>query len=433
MEVIKIPEHIKLLAEELSFDFINEANQKKLYEETILSKTVEYYLFSHSKKYSFEIRNNLPDDKESTSIYRKELLPLNYINFNGIFIDILNLDDINQEKLFIDRRILKSNLSPDIYLVVFWNKEEENITLIGHINYDILIEKIVFYNQYHYNYNISNLNKMETFFEFLIKPDTWSNTIYSLANYVKSYVVENKPENRNFNLPDKTDLKKLNEWDKKLKEKTIPDDFIDEVFYLPEDIYYHLLYSEKESEKYLYMINKFENIRKDNLLYLNTKKIKSDKLASIFLHNNKIKDNKFPHLKLAAVDFSDKAMLFEFDMTNNIVNKTNIIPEVIFYEEENNITIRGLEKYSGKNWLVFIDIGVEALKNMNISEKDYGDIFINWNNEDFIAKNQDIIERYAYKKGSISETDVIDKDGYIDLKIENVISSDMNILIAVVI
>ena len=67
--------------------------------------------------------------------------------------------------------------------------------------------------------------------------------------------------------------------------------------------------------------------------------------------------------------------------------------------------------------------------NLNSSEE----IFLNWNNEEFLEKNSEIINRFCYRIGSKNETEVIDQDGYLDIKIDGIVSNDMHLFLAVIV
>lgn len=400
MSLIKVPEYAYQNAEERSSEIINFDNANQVFENTILEESLKSYVFNNFKIDYFI--SNLDYFK-----YRSELFNLNYLTINKLVIAIFR-SEYNEKSIFISKKIFNSNLAPDI-LCFITNLNDEKVIFDGFISKKDLKDCLVVSSLHDYRINksiLKNISILELSLQELNSEFNFINQEVSKTNFFES----------------------LNSFEKVLDTKNIPEDFIYEIEYLPSENYYDLLSSEELSKYYLELQVKLNSVYKNrNIVSINPR---GKLLAKLFLYNNSL-DNKIKNIAAAKSGDKEQVTVFEFDIVNNTVKKINIEIDSNIFDEESSITLKGLEQYTGKPWLLFIDLSLKALETMSISNPE--EIFLNWDNKDFLEKNSDIINRFCYRVGAKNENEVIDEDGYLDIKVDGIISSDMNLFLAVIV
>lgn len=418
MEKSLIKDYIKYSAKENSSLVINSDNRKKVFNEIIALKLVEDFILDQDE-HLITLDYEVPDKKPFEA--RKELFHLNYLKINDYYVAIAYT--FNENEIFLPRKIINSTLSPDFYIFVLINHNENTFKLLGFVSSDSLLLNTEIINNELYKLDCTKIQEINLFVDIIEQ-----NSLIKEYNF-DSYELSNE----------KTSFLEC------IEKETLSLDFIDEISLLDSESYYNLLYSEDLSNKYLKLQNEHKNnntLRESNLkkLFSFNKKIYRPNINSPYYSGNTFSAGLFGGLLLGLGNFISpvrvknlnqgkvitKAVagtkgkiiikVLEMDLIQKTLKVSNITPKVNLDDEDKTLTISHLNEYNNKNWLLLI----------SEDEKDINEVFKEWGEPDFIEKYKN-----DFYYGSEDKNDTIN-DGYLDINLNTELPLNITILLAVI-
>lgn len=373
-----IEDYIKYSAKENSSLVINSDNRKKVFNEIIALKLVEDFILDQDE-HLITLEYEVPDKKPFDS--RKELFPLNYLKINNYYVAIGYT--FNEKEIFLPRKIINSDLSPDFYIFVLINHNENTFKLLGFVSSDSLLLNTKIINNELYKLDYTKIQEINLFIDIIEK-----NELIKEYNF-DSYELSNE----------KTSFLEC------IEKETLSLDFIDEISLLDSESYYNLLYSEELSHKYLKLQNEYKN-----------NNIKEYNLKKLFAFNIDKKSNRTITKAVAGIKGKIIIKVLEMDLIQKTLKVSNITPKVNLDDEDKTLTISHLNEYNNKNWLLLI----------SEDEKDINEVFKEWGEADFIEKYKN-----DFYYGSKDKNYTIN-DGYLDINLNTELPLNITILLAVI-
>lgn len=373
-----IEDYIKYSAKENSSLVINSDNRKKVFNEIIALKIVEDFILDQDEAL-ITLEYEVPDKKPFDA--RKELFHLNYLKINDYYVAIAYT--FNENEIFLPRKIINSNLSPDFYIFVFINHNENIFKLLGFVSSDFLLLNNKIINNELYKLDSTKIQEITLFIDNIKKNrfiKEYSFDLYELSNEKTSFL-------------------------EYIEKETLTLDFIDNIDLLDNESYYNLLYSEELSNKYLKLQNEYK-----------TSNIKEYNLKKLFAFNIDKKSNRIITKAVAGTKIKLNIKVLEMDLVQKTLKVSNITPKVNLDDEDKTLTISHLNEYNNKNWLLLIS---EDEKNIN-------EVFKEWGETDFIEKYKN-----DFYYGSKDKNDTIN-DGYLDINLNTELPLNITILLAVI-
>ena len=393
------------LAQEAKDNVINTLNAKKVFDEKIVNLAVQKFLLDN--KENLDISFNFDGDKH---YHRRELFNLNYLTANNLFFQIITVSELEPNYIYISRKVFDSELVADFFIPIFFDKKENTINILGYANLDTLSRKIFVSSENYYKIDFKNFKNI--------------NLLLQDLETKKEFYHEN------------TTIRNIEKFDNlfinALEQKKLPNNFIEDINYVSEELYYSLLFSEDLTNKYLQLQNIFyDSVFNSNSKIISFNEVKTKKLASISFLSNKLDEYNFlKKYALAATNGKNKVIVYEFDYENIV--QTDLTTKVFYDREENTLTIGGLEKYIGYKALLYIDLTGNNLIELGFTFETMGNIFNNWN-EDFFEKNKSILKEISYKE-SFCEEDNFIKEDYFDIKLKGyTLPENITVLLAILV
>lgn len=231
--VINIPEDEFILSLDKSMNVLNPENKQKVLFESLSLSAFEEYIIQSSKK--LKLTSHLPAsfNNDELTTFRRELFPLNYINCNGYFINVLNISSLFQKELPIEINIFESESAADFYVPAYVDYATKQVYFLGYFTKEQINRYSSMFSESLYKIDIKHLENLE-----------------NLQNELKEVkIFETKIDQESTILDDLKDS--IGNLYDKLSLFEIPENFIFDVEYLPSSIYNKLLRSDFYSNLYL--------------------------------------------------------------------------------------------------------------------------------------------------------------------------------------
>lgn len=374
-----IKDYIINSADEFSSEAFNLENKNKVFNEIISLKVVEEFLLSQKQdliNISYEI------DEEKSFYFRKELFYLNYLKVNDYQLSVLPI--FEKDKIFLSRKLINSIFLADFYVFVFLDINKNNFDILGFVSSDQIIKNYKVFNNDLYMLDIKNLEDISSFIDII------RNKKLEPEYFLEPYQLKNE---QNILLEE-------------IKNEVISENFIDDIDLLNNEIYYQLLYSEDLSHKYI-------KLQKQQYIF----NIKENNLKVLFSFNRMNSNNRVIKRAVAGTKYKITIKVLEVDVLDKNLKISKIQPAISIDDEDKTLTIKHLNEYNNKNWLLLI----------SEDEKDINEVFREWGTDTFIEKYKN-----DFYYGSKDENDTI-TNGYLDIKLNTELPLNITILLAIII
>lgn len=365
---IDLSDNIIHYAERLGENAISPDYKEDIFYNYLALHAFESFLTNEAERTHkhFWFEYNLPYSKETETFARRELFSLNYININENYIHVLNVSKPESDFGFISKKIHQSHLAPDIYFFVHVDVEEQFVRLLGFVKHSDV-------DQISLTTNIDE--------DVYLIPLDETKYLSELVGLIKD-----PKERQEFN---------INQYEEEVKdyfalsEENIMENFDSITKYLPENIYLGIASSDEFAEKYLRMQRLVRTGEKELPVIKPVSPINdlSFSLELVNTESTSIEQSVETKSKIINIDdFRQRALAlckFYIEKEHNLIerkqqfagtgdkkrvvileqkqDKFEVINHNLVYEifevlstSKIQFQIRGLDKYKGKNWILFV-------------------------------------------------------------------------------